>query len=53
MAKSGREAKRKATQVFRREQQKFFSSAFRPKPKWIPWGMWKFLMNLVLKVDNT
>lgn len=44
--------KKKAQQVFNREQHKFWKEALKPKPKWCPWFLWIFLLKLVLKIED-
>lgn len=29
-----------------------FKELIKPKPKWMPWRLWKFLQNLLLDLKN-
>lgn len=43
---------RKVRQVFRKNQNKFWSAALKPKPKWVPWKLWKWGMSIFIKIDK-
>ena len=52
MPESGHKLAKKARQVFRKNESKFFAEAIKPKPKWVPWKVYRFLLGLVLKIDK-
>ncbi len=49
---SNRKLAKKARQIFRKNQQQFWGAALKPKPKWVPWVIWGWLLGLVLKVEE-
>lgn len=52
MNNSGKKLAKKARSIFRKNQQAFWSSAMKPKPKWIPWSVWLFLLGKFIKIDQ-
>lgn len=49
---SPRKLSKKARQVFRKQQNQFYATALKPKPRWVPWRVWGFLLGLVLRIED-
>lgn len=50
---SSKKLAKKARQIFRKNQTEFWKAGLKPKPRWVPWFAWMFLMKLVLKIEDT
>lgn len=41
-----------ARKTFRKQQDRFFGEAIRPKPRWMPWKVYLFLLGLFIKIEK-
>lgn len=49
MAKLSRKYYRREMAKEAREMGKIIGNAMKPKPRWVPWKIWMFLVKLVIK----
>ena len=56
---SSQKIAKKARQIYRKElrgevkqMSEIISNAFKPKPKWIPWGAWLWMMGFFIRINR-
>ncbi len=52
MTTSNRKIAKKAGQVFRKNQIEMMKNMIRPKPKWISWKVYIWLLGLFLNIEK-
>lgn len=52
MITSPRKVAKKASQVFRRNQADLMERMLKPKPKWVPWKIYLWLLGLFIRIDK-
>lgn len=56
---SGKKIAKKARKIYRKEMEKeavamakIIGNVMKPKPRWIPWFVWKFLLGFFIKIKK-
>lgn len=49
---SPRKLAKKAMKVFRKNQVKMMEGMIRPKPKWLPWRVYLFLLGMFINIEK-